>query len=129
MCAHAVRVAVEKLPGVTEAEVSLEDGRVVVRLEPANELSVIDIREAIRNQGFSPREAEVRVSGRLEGSGDAPVLRVPGPTAPYPLVATGEVLELLRAAVGRSVVLRGTVPRDEDAEDPAAIHVTAVESS
>lgn len=129
MCAHAVRVAVQKLEGVTRAVVSLEEGRVTVDLDRDNDITLAAIRNAIRNQGFSPRAADVRVSGRLEGSGDSLVLRMPGSTPPYAVVATGEVIERLRAAIGRSVVLSGTVPGDEDAGDPTAIHVTAIESS
>lgn len=122
-----MRVAVEKLPGVTGAEVSLEDGLVTVGLEPENTLTLAALRDAIRERGFSPREAEVRVAGQVEMAEGAPALHVPGSARLYRLVAAAEALERLRAAQGRTVVLAGNVPRSEDGEDPATIHVIAVE--
>lgn len=126
MCAHAVRVAVEKLPGVTEAEVSLEEGLVRIRFDATSEAGVVDIRQAIENQGFSPREADVRVAGRLEEAGDRLALRVPGPTPPYVLDGTAELLGELRTRIGRSVELSGTVPGDAGGA-AVRIHVTRIE--
>lgn len=126
MCAHAVRVAVEKLPGVTGAHVSLEDGRVTVRLAPENELAIADLRRAIRDQGFSPRGAEVRVSGRLEEGDDGPILRVPGSGVAYSLRADEDLLARLREATGRDVLLQGRVAEDEDGTTPTRLQVSSV---
>lgn len=124
-----MRVAVEKLPGVTEALVSLEEGHVVVHLDTPNDLTIAGLRNAIRDQGFTPRGAMVRVAGRLEAVESALRLSMPGSAPPYPLVASGELLERLAAGIGERVVLSGRLLRDEEAEGPVAIHVTDVEGS
>lgn len=121
-----MRVAVEDLPGVIGAEVSLEDGLVVIDLEPENYVAIADVRKAIRDQGFSPRAADVRVAGRLEARGDGLALRVPGPGSVYAVTAPEEMIARLRAEIGEEIVLSGTVPRTDGADDSTAIRIVAV---
>jgi len=52
-----VRVAVRKLDGVRSVTVSLNDGYADILLTSQNTVTVERIREAIRRNGFSPREA------------------------------------------------------------------------
>ena len=96
-------------------------------LDPANDVTIADVRNAIRNQGFSPRDAEVRVAGRLEEKDGALVLRVAGSESPYPVAAEGEILGRLRSAIGEEVTLSADVPRTDEPEDHATIRVTAIE--
>lgn len=121
-----MRVAVEKLPGVTRATVSLEVGLVTIDFASVNEVSIADIRGAIRDQGFSPRSADVRVAGHLEDSPDGPVLRVPGTEGSYPLVAADGLLNRLRQAIGKEeVLLSAAVPRTDD-DERATMRVAAI---
>ncbi len=122
-----MRVAVEKLPGVMEAEVSLEDGLVAIDLEPANEVTIADVRNAIRDQGFSPRAAEVRIAGRLEERESGVVLRVPGSGSAYTVTAPEEMRTRLREAIGEDVLLSGGIPRTDETEEPGTIEVIALE--
>ncbi|MGI9037702.1 MAG: heavy-metal-associated domain-containing protein [Gemmatimonadota bacterium] len=120
-----MRVAVEKLPGVTEAEVSLESGLVAIQLSPVNEVSIADVREAIRNQGFSPRAAAVRVAGLVEQAPYGVVLRVHEAEA-YPVTASAEMQDRLRKLIGEEVLLLGDIPRTDDAGDRVILHVTGL---
>lgn len=119
-----MRVAVEKLDGVSDAEVSLEEGWVRIALEPHNTLTVAAIRETIRDQGFSPRDAEVRVAARVEESETGLVSRTPALT--FRTVAADDVLARLRSAIGTVVVLTGRVPGDEGAGGPLELHVQGI---
>lgn len=121
-----MRVAVQDLPGVTGAEVSLKDGLVVIDLEPENDVAIADVRKAIRDQGFSPRAADVRVAGRLEARGGGLALRVPGPGSVYGVTAPEEMIARLRAEIGEEIVLSGTVPRTDGADDSTTIRIVAV---
>lgn len=124
-----MRVAVEDLPGVTGADVSLEEGRVTVRLAPDNELTIARLRKTIRERGFSPRAADITVSGRLEDAGEELVLRVPGSGVLYTVHAGDALAGRLRAAVGREVVLKGRIGDDEEERTPTALEVTSVAGS
>ena len=48
-CVHAVTNAAKETPGVTDAKVSLEEGRAIVQGENINPEAVI---EAIREEGY-----------------------------------------------------------------------------
>ena len=112
---------------MTEAAVSLEEGLVTIDFTPANEVSIADIRGAIRDQGFSPRSAEVRLAGRLEDSSDGLVLRVPGTEGAYPLVAAEGLLNRLRQAIGEEeVLLSAAVPRTDEDDERATMRVAAI---
>lgn len=118
-----MRVALQKLPGVEAVDVSLEEGLATVRLEPDNRLSDERIRETIRSHGFTPRDAEVRVAGRVVDHGGRPALALPGQDRMYALVTpSGDPVS--PGEVGAEVELEGRLPaRDPDAEGLPVLEV------
>jgi hypothetical protein len=60
-----VSVAIKKLPGVEAADVSLNQGLVSIKLARGNTVRIDQIRKAILNDAFKPRDARVRVVGEL----------------------------------------------------------------
>jgi hypothetical protein len=72
-----VRVVVGKIDGVQSVKVSLKEGVATIQLAPSNRVTVEKIRDAIRSNGFTAREAEVRVAGTLVQRGDTLLLVVP----------------------------------------------------
>jgi copper chaperone CopZ len=82
-----VRVAVQKMPGVESVEVSLERAIVDVRLRAGNRVTLAELRQTIRNNGFNSREAMVTVDGSLVQRHGGPALAVAGTTAVLPIVA------------------------------------------
>ncbi len=121
-----MRVATEKLPGVTSAAVSLEKGLVVVQLTSDNQLTVSELRKAIRNQGFSPRGADIEVSGRLAEASGVLVLEVPGSGVRYSLRADGTFLERLRPSIGGRVSLEGRIGHDDHERTPMVLEVLSL---
>lgn len=124
-----MRVAVEKLAGVTSAEVSLEEGLVTVQMTPDNQLTMAELQRAIRNQGFSPRGAEIQLSGALVEEGQRLALELPGSQVSYTIRADGILLERLRSAIGRHVTLAGRLGEDEDGRTPTILEVSSVLAS
>jgi copper chaperone CopZ len=113
-----VSVAIRKLEGVESVEVSLNEGMADVSLEPGNRLDPERIRRAVRDNGFTPKGAEVRVAGRLVEKGGSLALQVSALDAVYLLTehpdSKGLLAELRRAA-GAEVIVSGHWP-----EGPAA---------
>jgi copper chaperone CopZ len=99
-----VRVAVSKIEGVTSASVSLNEGVTTVHFAPSNSVRIEQIREAIRSNGFTPKEAEIRVAGVLLDRGDSLALAVPG--------ADTLVLRDLPAAPGQLTAMRRLPPNE-----------------
>jgi copper chaperone CopZ len=109
-----VRVVVGKIEGVQSVRVSLKEGVATIHFAPTNRVTLSKIREAIRSNGFSAREAEVQVAGSLVQRGDALALVVPGTDEVFFLQdapgAAGVVAELRRRDPNARVVLTGQVP-------------------
>lgn len=121
-----MRVAVEDMDGVEEAVVSLNDGRVSIRLAPDNAVTIAALRRVIRERGFSPREATVTASVRIERRGNRVVAVVPGTDMTYDIVASGELRAGVEEAIGRTVAIEGVVADDLDEVTPSELRVTAI---
>ncbi|GIW53150.1 MAG: hypothetical protein KatS3mg081_2505 [Gemmatimonadales bacterium] len=112
-----MRVAVGKLPGVDSVKVSLNQGYALVYLSRDNELSVEQVRSVIRNNGFSPKAARVKVRGRLERREGDLVLAVPPRGRIFRLTEAPEArnrfAEIASLGEGREVLVTGVVPETE----------------
>jgi copper chaperone CopZ len=109
-----VRVVVGKIEGVRSVKVSLKEGVATIQLAPDNHVTLSRIREAIRSNGFTAREAEVQVAGSLVRRGEALLLVVPGTDDAFVLEdapgAAGVVAELRRRDASVRLVVTGQVP-------------------
>lgn len=116
-----MRVAVRKLEGVESVKVSLNDGLAEIRLAPGNRVTVDQLREIIRSKGFTPKDAQVVVSGVIIEHEGAPTLTFDGGTPAFHLVdsptSPGAVSRLRSEARERRTVIRGRVP--ETGRSPA----------
>ena len=127
-------VALKKIEGVDDAQVSLNQGRADLKLKRGNRATLEQVREAIRKNGFTPKGADVVVSGMLALSEGQLALRVTGSDALYVLwdapAATGKVAELGKEALGRTVtevVVEGHAPEraPQSAAQRSVLQVTA----
>ena len=111
---------------MVEADVSLEEGVLTIRLAADARLTVAELRERIRRQGFAPREARVRVVGSLSKSDGQYALRVGGAGGRYTLDGVEELLARLDDAFGRDVLLEGRIPEDRNGSTPATMTVLSL---
>ncbi|NNF26956.1 MAG: heavy-metal-associated domain-containing protein [Gemmatimonadetes bacterium] len=99
----------EKLEGVNSAEVSLNDGEVLVALDEENHVQLERLREVIRDQGFTPREADIRARGTVEAGEGRLVFRIPDNDKVVVLEGEPQVLESLEGRKGEPLVLEARV--------------------
>ena len=90
-----MRVAVKKIEGVAEATVSLKDGMATIQFAATNRVKVARIWKAVRDNGFTPRQAAIEVDGTVAMRGDSLTLVVGG---------SGDVFHL-QAAPGAEAAL------------------------
>lgn len=107
-----MRVAVEELEGVTSAEVSLNDGEVVVALEEENHVRLDRLRQMIRDQGFTPRGAEIRARGVVERRDGRLLFRTPEGEVVLEVAPESEALDAAEERAGEELVIRGHVGED-----------------
>lgn len=65
-CAHGVQEGLQKMEGIDSAKVSLDKGKAYITLNPFNTLTLSEIQKEITDNGFSPRDAAVKMKGTLK---------------------------------------------------------------
>jgi cation transport ATPase len=129
-CAHGLRVGFRKLDGVESVEVSLERAAAEIRLRPANRVTLPQLRQIVKNNGFNAREAAVTVVGTLVDRGGKPALRLAGTdttwlltSAPASNATYQDAAARLKAQPSALVEATGIVapPRSPDQPEELAI--------
>jgi copper chaperone CopZ len=118
-----VSVAIKKVSGVEDVKVSLNEGSAVIKLRDGNKVDVEQIRDIIRKNGFTPKDAEVKVAGKVVERNGKPALAVNGPDVVYLL--EGNVASL-KEMTGKQIVLAGQVPETADKNAPPKLVVKEV---
>lgn len=85
-------VAIKKLDGVESVDVSLEKASAVIRLKPDNKITLTQLRQIIKNNGYPTKDAQITARGRIVERNGTPVLDL----------LNGTVLELTAKPVNAS---------------------------
>ncbi len=119
-------VAIKKVEGVESVDVSLNEGFADIKLRDGNQVTVDQVREIIRKNGFTPKESTVKVRGKVIERNGKPALEVGGQNGV--LLLTGNVAELSKKA-GKEVVVSGVIPDTAAKNEPETIDVKTVSGS
>jgi copper chaperone CopZ len=133
-----VRVAIRKLPGVESVDVSLERAITDVRLKPGNTLTLGQLRQIIKSNGFNAKEATVTAVGSLTQRDGEPAVTVSIINAVW-LIVPGSGSRLVYEDAARrgesresqAVEVTGVVqePRDSGAREQITLHTLIIPSS
>jgi copper chaperone CopZ len=129
-CAFAVRGALQKLSGVEKVDVSLNKGLTTVTLKPGNTLRLRDVWEAVRKNGFTPKETKAVVRGEVIG-GAKTELKVTGTNEAYGLLAdskASKAIDEVRRHAGKTVTVEGTLEPPKDAKAAVPLMVTGIKN-
>lgn len=69
-CAYGVEKGLKKIEGIQTVKVSLNKGKAYITLQPDNEVSLTEIQQKVKSNGFSARNAEVTLQGELSKQED-----------------------------------------------------------
>lgn len=114
-------VALKKIEGVESAKVSLNEGLARIRLNSGNKVRLEDLRKAIENNGFTPKEARVTTQAQLVSTNGKLQLKVTGIERIYAVVVAPKAQtsqKELQAAVGKTVVVEGIIQPPKDKKVP-----------
>ena len=125
-CAFAVRGALRKIPGVETVDVSLNKGLASVKLKPGNTVTAEQFWEAVKRNGFTPKDTRVVVRGDVASSAGKLQLKVAGTGRTYELVASPSVLEDAKRLAGKTISIEGTLTPSKEPATAAALRVAAV---
>ncbi len=111
-CAYALQKSLKSMDGVTGVDVSLNNGLAVLQFAPDNEVTLEEIRTAVRESGFSPETATITVSGTLAKEGGQWVLTSTS-GARYVLEQSAGNVSDVDLSAQEQVTVTGTVPEGE----------------
>src|ERR1700722_10160856 len=94
-CAHAIHVSMKGIQGVNTVDVDLNTGLVTIKLTPGNSASMRQFNQAVEKNGFTHKDAEIVVRGKLTGTANSPVLEVSGTQDRYALSPTAASLDIV----------------------------------
>ena len=120
-------VAVKKIPGVESVKVSLNEGRAVIVLKPGNSVRLEQIRTVINEQGFTPKDAKIKVIGDLTEADGHLRLKVSGNNDVFLVLETPHVG--WRKQIGNNLLVSGIVATPPSAKEPGTIQITEVTSA
>ena len=106
----------QKVPGVTGVRVSLNEGLTVLDLKPGNSVTLLHLRQVIRNNGFVTKEAQIVARGAVTAAANELTFEVSGSKERLALSA--------KVSPTVDVVITGTV----DLSDPKRLRL-AVKST
>ena len=121
-CAYGVEKGLKGLSGVEQVTVSLNDGYAEVHLSDDGKATLAEIREIIRKNGFTPKDADVRVSGKVVQSNDGQFL-LKTDVETFELNVNDQTILSHLAAADSSVIVSGSVPTG----DGHQLSITAVD--
>lgn len=112
----------KKIEGVQSAEVRLNEGVATIQLKPGNRVSVEKLREVVSNNGFTPRQARVRVQGQVISTGGTLQLQVTGLDRAYDLKLVRDAQQRrgeLAEHVGKLVSVQGWIrgPKEDESTE------------
>ena len=96
-----MRVAVRKLEGVESVDVSLERAVAEIRLAPGNRVTLARLRQLVKDNGFTSKEAVVTAIGTLIERDGKPALSVAGTDMVWLLTPDPQRPDLQRTAAAR----------------------------
>ena len=71
-------VAIKKVEGVEDVNVSLNEGHANIKLKPGNKVTVEQVREIVRKNGFTPKDTTAKVAGTIIERNRSPAMQVDG---------------------------------------------------
>lgn len=104
--------------------VSLKQGLASIRLKPGNTVTLEQVRKAIENNAFTPKEARVVAVGDLVSSSGRLQFRVTGANETFPVVATPHAS--WEKQVGQTLQLTGLVSAPANRKELGTLQITSV---
>ncbi|MCM4157988.1 cation transporter [Gramella sp. AN32] len=110
-CAYGLERGLKKMDGLEKVKVSLNDGKAYLKLSENNNLSLKQIQDEVKKNGFSAKKAEVVIEGKLINKNGGFQLQTDNETY---LVANESSDDLISKLQSGTIKIKGIV---EDAED------------
>ena len=118
-----MRVSMKAINGVDSVQVSLASGLTSVKMKPGNTATLKQFQEAITKNGFTMKQSDIVVAGKVVAAGQREKLQVSGSNEIINLNANSQNLQPYE---GKDVVVTGIVPEPQKKSAPDTVQVEKV---
>jgi copper chaperone CopZ len=122
-----VSVSIGKISGVKSVKVFLNKGLVDVNLKPGNTVKLEQIRKAILDDAFTPKNAQVVVVGELLSQSGKLHLKVAGTDEVFPVASTPH--KSWQNQVGHELSVNGLISAPTSTSKSGTLQITSVSGS
>ncbi len=116
----------KSVAGVESVNVSLAKGLASVKMKPGNTATLKQLNDAITRNGFTMKQSEAIVAGRIFIANGKTMLRVSGSNEALELIAESVVGPQASAADGKSVLAEGMIPEAGKGKVPNSIRYRSI---
>lgn len=120
-------VAIKKIEGVERVNVSLNEGMARIRLKPGNKVTLEQLRQAVKDNGFTPKDARVTAHGKITSTGGKLQLNVSGTNQVYQLSIAPKAKKSkndLQAELGKTLLVEGVIGAADARKGSPTLQVT-----
>lgn len=120
-------VSINKIPGVESVNVSLKQGLVSIALKPGNTVTLEQVRKAIKDDAFTPKEARVVAVGELIPAGSGIRFKVAGTNEVFPVESTPHAS--WQKQTGNPLLVNGLISEPADRAAIGTLQITGASST
>ena len=115
-------VAIKKLEGVADVNVSLSKGIGTIQLKPGNKVTLGEIRKGVEGAGVTPKEATAKLTGQLDQQNGTLRIKVPETNELFEIAsvqtAPQKSEEVLKQMVGQQLKFVIVIPEAKGGTQP-----------
>lgn len=115
-------VSIKKIPGVSSVNVSLKRGLVSISLNPGNAVTLQQVRKAIEDDAFKPKDARVVVLGELATANGKLEFKVSGTNEMFPVSPTAHASWGKKA--GEELSITGLISTPAKGSESGTLEIT-----
>jgi copper chaperone CopZ len=120
-------VSIRKIPGVESVNVSLKTGLVSITLKPGNTVRVEQVRKAILDDAFAPKDARVVVVGDLVSQDGKLQFKVAGTNEVFPVESTPHASWQKQS--GKPLLVNGLISEPANRSGIGTLQITSASSA
>lgn len=122
-----MRVSLKSVSGVESVDVSLAKGLATVKMKPGNTTTLGQLQQAITKNGFTVKDSQATVLGRVEVANEKVQLKVSGSNEVLLLVPESQASREANSFNGKVVIVTGTIPEATKGKTPDSIRYQSIQ--
>ncbi len=111
-CAYGLEKKLKKVEGVGKVEINVKEGVAALQNKKGKSIAVEDLESVVKDAGFTPRDVNATVVGKLAQSDDTPIFLTDGSEVEFILKENEQLQKLLTTGSGKLLKITGLLTHE-----------------